>query len=193
MKRLLMRQLPGYLIASATLPHGAWAAPDSGTGEIARVEVVGMAPLPELDVERESLPYPVQLVTDKALRKSGGENRAEFMTRNLTGVNVNEVSGSPLQIDVTFRGFRASPVLGSAQGISVYLDGVRVNEAFGDVINWYMLPEPAIGSLLLVPSAKSTTTTSKTARTVSTRAARRSSPSPAVLRAKRAQRSTRAC
>lgn len=153
MKRLLMRQLPGYLIAGATLPHGAWAAPDSGTGAIARVEIVGMAPLPGLGVERESLPYPVQLVTDKALRKSGGENLAEFMSRNLTGVNVNEVSGSPFQNDVTFRGFRASPVLGSAQGISVYLDGVRVNEAFGDVINWDMLPEPAIGSLLLVPGA----------------------------------------
>jgi hypothetical protein len=78
-----------------------------------------MALLPGLGVERESLPYPVQLVTDKALRKSGGENLAEFMTRNLTAVNVNEVSGSPFQNDVTFRGFRASPVLGSAQGISV--------------------------------------------------------------------------
>ncbi|WP_051205027.1 TonB-dependent receptor plug domain-containing protein [Massilia timonae] len=117
------------------------------------IEVVGVAPLPGLGIERELLPYPVQLATDRTIRKAGGENLAEFMSRNLTGVNVNETSGSPFQNDLTFRGFRASPVLGSSQGISVYLDGVRVNEAFGDVVNWDMLPEPAIGSLLLVSGA----------------------------------------
>ncbi|MET0982903.1 MAG: TonB-dependent receptor [Telluria sp.] len=143
----------GCLVAAALLPHCIHAEPVSMQGDIARVEVIGMAPLPGLGIERELLPYPVQLVTDKALRKAGGANLAELMTRNLTGVNVNEVSGSPFQNDVTFRGFRASPVLGSAQGISVYLDGVRVNEAFGDVVNWDMLPEAAIGSVLLVPGA----------------------------------------
>ena len=112
-----------------------------------------MAPLPGLGIERDVLPYSVQLATEKTMRKSGGENLSEFMARKLTGVNVNETSGSPFQNDLTFRGFRASPVLGSSQGISVYLDGVRVNEAFGDVVNWDMLPEAAIGSLLLVPGA----------------------------------------
>ncbi|HAV36285.1 MAG TPA: TonB-dependent receptor [Massilia sp.] len=141
------------VIAAALLPAGAGAEPALDGGEIARVEVVGMAPLPGLGVERKLLPYPVQLVSDKDLPRAAGENLAEFMARSLTGVNVNDVSGSPFQNDLTFRGFRASPVLGSAQGISVYLDGVRVNEAFGDVVNWDMLPEAAIGSVLLVPGA----------------------------------------
>lgn len=141
------------LAAAVLLPPCVRAAPDAPQGEVARVEVIGMAPLPGLGVERELLPYPVQLLSDTALRQAGGDNLAELMARNLTGVNVNEVSGSPFQNDVTFRGFRASPVLGSAQGISVYLDGVRVNEAFGDVVNWDMLPEAAIGSVLLVPGA----------------------------------------
>ncbi|WP_373995246.1 TonB-dependent receptor plug domain-containing protein [Massilia sp. WG5] len=70
-----------------------------------------------------------------------------------SGVNVNEVSGSSFQSAVTYRGFRASPVLGSSQGISVYLDGVRVNGPFGDLANWDMVPEAAIGELLLVPGA----------------------------------------
>ena len=150
-----MRQLPkrrlACLVAVAVSPLCAHATPEQG--DIPRVEVIGIAPLPGLGVERDLLPYPVQLVTSKALRQAGGDNLAEYMARNLNGVNVNEVSGSPFQNDVTFRGFRASPVLGSAQGISVYLDGVRVNEAFGDVVNWDMLPEAAIGSLLLAPGA----------------------------------------
>jgi outer membrane receptor protein involved in Fe transport len=120
---------------------------------VPKVEIVGVAPLYGLGIDRDLLPYPVQVATDKTIRKAGGENLSEFMAHNLSGVNINEVSGSPFQSDITFRGFRASPVLGSAQGISVYLDGVRVNEPFGDVVNWDMVPEAAIGELLLVTGA----------------------------------------
>ncbi|GGZ09728.1 TonB-dependent receptor [Pseudoduganella plicata] len=144
---------PRQAIAAALLaaPWNAWAEP--AAAGIPSVEIVGLAPTYGLGIDRQLLPYPVQVASDEALRKAGGENLAEFMARNLTGVNVNEVSGSPFQHDITFRGFRASPVVGSAQGISVYLDGVRVNEAFGDVVHWDMLPEAAIGSLLLVSGA----------------------------------------
>jgi outer membrane receptor protein involved in Fe transport len=128
-------------------------AEEPGTAPAARVEVVGVAPGYGLGIDRDLLPYPVQVASDKTIRKAGGENLAEFMAHNLSGVNVNEVSGSPFQSDITFRGFRASPVLGSSQGISVYLDGVRVNEPFGDVVNWDMVPEAAIGDLTLVTGA----------------------------------------
>lgn len=126
---------------------------DDDTAIMPKVEIVGIAPVNSPGIDRELLPYPVQVATDTTVRKSGGENLSEFLFRNLTGVNANEVSGSPFQNDITFRGFRASPVLGSAQGLSVYLDGVRVNEPFGDVINWDMLPEAAIASVVLVPGA----------------------------------------
>jgi outer membrane receptor protein involved in Fe transport len=118
-----------------------------------RVEVVGVAPQPGLGIDRELLPYSVQSANSKTIRQAQAGNLTDFMARDLNGVNVNEISGSPFQNDVTFRGFRASPVLGASQGISVYLDGVRVNEPFGDVVNWDMLPEAAIGSMLLVPGS----------------------------------------
>jgi outer membrane receptor protein involved in Fe transport len=118
-----------------------------------QVDVVGIAPLPGLGIERELLPYSVQSASSKALKQAQAGNLADFMARNLSGVNVNEISGSPFQNDITFRGFRASPVLGASHGISVYLDGVRVNEPFGDVVNWDMLPEAAIGNVLLAPGS----------------------------------------
>jgi len=142
-----------FLMLAAVLAPSASAAPDDAPATIAKVEIVGIAPLYGLGIDRELLPYPVQAVSDIAIRKSGGDNLSEFMARKLSGVNVNEVSGSPFQNDITFRGFRASPVLGSAQGISVYLDGVRVNEPFGDVINWDMVPEAALASVVLIPGA----------------------------------------
>lgn len=140
------------LLAIVQAPCAA-AAPEDAPAAMAKVEIVGIAPLYGLGIERDLLPYPVQAASDTVIRQAGGENLSEFMARKLSGVNVNEVSGSPFQNDITFRGFRASPVLGSSQGISVYLDGVRVNEPFGDVINWDMIPEAALGSVVLVPGA----------------------------------------
>jgi outer membrane cobalamin receptor len=75
------------------------------------------------------------------------------MNENLTGVNVNDIQGSPYQSDVTYRGMRASSTLGASQGLSVYMDGVRMNQPFGDVVNWDMFPEAAIDTVTLVPGS----------------------------------------
>src|SRR5688572_18039755 len=109
------RALGGLLALAAAAAHGEG---------VPSVEVVGIAPAGVLSAERRLLPYAVQL--GAAMQQ--GETLAESMSRTLAGINLNEISGSPYQHDVTYRGFRASPLLGTAQGLSVYLDGVRVNE-----------------------------------------------------------------
>ena len=119
----------------------------------ATVEIVGIAPLAGLGLDRKLLAYFLQLAGSDRIGDAHAGKLADYMKMNLNGVNVNDISGSPFQNDVTYRGFRASPVLGTAQGISVYLDGVRVNEPFGDVVNWDMLPEPALAHVLLVPGS----------------------------------------
>ena len=117
------------------------------------VEVVGTSPLPGIGIEKDKLPYDVQTVTDEQLYRGQSLNLTDYMSRNLLGVNINEVQGSPFQADITYRGFRLSGILGSSQGMSVYLDGVRVNEPFGDVVNWDMIPESAINNVTLVPGS----------------------------------------
>lgn len=117
------------------------------------VEVVGTSPLPGIGIEKAKLPYDVQTVTDEQLHQGQTLNLTDYMSRNLLGVNINEVQGSPFQADITYRGFRLSGILGSSQGLSVYLDGVRVNEPFGDVVNWDMIPEAAINNVTLVPGS----------------------------------------
>lgn len=132
-------------VALAMLAHQSALADDA---PMAVVEIVGSAPIAGLGIDRQQLPFPVQTANGDAVRRAG--SLGEWMARQLNGVNVNEISGSPFQPDITYRGFRVSPVLGSAQGLSVYLDGVRVNEPFGDVVNWDMVPEAAIGKVQLV-------------------------------------------
>lgn len=136
-------------------PH-AVAAPESLDAlgaPVARVEVVGLVPFAGAASEARLLPYAIQTLDREALRGAQGGNLVETMARRLHGVNVNEIIGSPFQVDLSYRGFRASPLLGTGQGLSVYLDGVRINEPFGDVVNWDMLPEAAIGRLWLVPGS----------------------------------------
>lgn len=131
----------------------ATAQEDVSALAMIRVEVVGIAPQPGLGIDRRLLPYSVQEASSQEVGPARAANLTDFMARNLNGVNVNDISGSPFQSDVTYRGFRASPLLGASQGLSVYLDGVRVNEPFGDVVNWDMLPEAAIDSILLAPGS----------------------------------------
>jgi len=136
----------------ASAPQAAWSQAATET-QLPQVDVVGTSPLPGIGIAKNKLPYAVQSVDAETLQRSQTMNLTEYMARNLSGVNVNEVQGSPFQADVTYRGFRASAILGAAQGLSVYLDGVRVNEPFGDIVNWDMLPESAFASVTLVPGS----------------------------------------
>jgi outer membrane receptor protein involved in Fe transport len=142
--------IPGLcLAASLGIPAGTLAQPAS-TVEV--IEVVGTTPLgAELDTDR--IATNVQTATAEELKEQGGLDLADFMNRNLGSVFVNEVQSNPLQPDVQYRGFVGSPLLGLPQGLAIYQDGVRINEPFGDTVNWALIPESAIGSVYLVPGS----------------------------------------
>jgi outer membrane receptor protein involved in Fe transport len=116
------------------------------------IEVVGTTPLGGgLDADR--IASNVQGATADDLREQGALDLAEFMKRNLSSVFVNEAQGNPLQPDVQYRGFVGSPLLGLPQGLAVYQDGVRINEPFGDTVNWALVPQSAIDTLYLMPGS----------------------------------------
>ena len=117
------------------------------------VEVIGTSPLPGTGVPRDQVPANVQTADGKRLRQLQSLNLPEFMASQLASVNINETQGNPFQMDLNYRGFTASPLLGTPQGLSVYLDGVRVNEPFGDVVNWDMIPSGALASVTLLPGS----------------------------------------
>ena len=71
----------------------------------------------------------------------------------MSGVNATDAQGSPFQRDITYRGYTASSLIGAPQGISVFLDGVRFNAPFGDIVNWDLVPEAALAKVMLVPGS----------------------------------------
>lgn len=117
------------------------------------VEIVQTTPVPGTGVPKDQIPSNVQTATDRRLRQLQSLNLPEFMRTQLPSVSVNEVQGNPYQMDVNYRGFTASPLLGTPQGLSVFLDGVRVNEPFGDIVNWDLLPRAAIANITLLPGS----------------------------------------
>jgi outer membrane cobalamin receptor len=77
----------------------------------------------------------------------------DVLNQNIGSVHLNDTQGNPYNIDLMYRGFTASPILGSSQGISVFLDGMRVNEPFGDIVAWDLIPQIAIANTLVVPGS----------------------------------------
>ena len=129
---------------------GAIAADAPATVPLGTVEVVGTTPVTAAGVDRDRLPYTVQTGTAADARAMQADSLSSYLLRRFTGFNVADVQGNPLLPEVTFHGYRASSLVGAPQGISVFLDGVRVNEAFGDIVSWDLIPDAALARMTMV-------------------------------------------
>lgn len=141
------------ILAAYSMPQMAFAENKAEAIELGKIEVVGTTPLDGLGVPVNQIPSNVQTAKGQTLQDQQSLGVADFMNQNLSGVNVNEAQNNPYQPDVNFRGFTASPLVGTPQGLSVYQDGVRINEPFGDTVNWDLIPQNAISSITLMPGS----------------------------------------
>ena len=119
--------------------------------DLGSIVVIGTTPLPGVGAPIEQIPSNVQNFggSDLSRQRTGGV--AEFLDLNANSVNRNSPTGNGFQPDVSFRGFTASSLLGTPQGLSVFQDGVRINEAFADIVNWDLIPKNAVASMQLLP------------------------------------------
>ncbi|WP_334006286.1 TonB-dependent receptor [Burkholderia cepacia] len=131
----------------------AQEAPQAPAVTLPTVVVVGTTPLLGIGTPLQKVPANVQTVRAAELDAQHRATLADFFAANLQSVTISEAQGNPYQTDVNYRGFTASPLLGTPQGLSVFVDGVRVNEPFGDVVNWDILPTQAIDRMQLIPGS----------------------------------------
>ncbi|MET0291166.1 MAG: TonB-dependent receptor plug domain-containing protein, partial [Steroidobacteraceae bacterium] len=142
--------------AAIALSTASWLtaeAAEPADQTLQTVVVVGETPLPGAGIDPDAAVATVQTATSADISRSHALDVTSFMNRELGSVYVNEVQNNPLQPDVNYRGYTASPLLGTAQGLSVYLDGVRLNQPFGDVVSWDLIPRQAIANIALMPGS----------------------------------------
>ena len=121
--------------------------------QASRIDVVAATPLPGTDLPIDQIPAPVQTASARDLQQSGALDLSDLLNQRLSGVHINQNQENPYQPDVSYRGYTASPLLGTPEGISVYMDGVRQNQPFGDIVAWDLIPKIAIAELALMPGS----------------------------------------
>ncbi|AXF17294.1 TonB-dependent receptor [Paraburkholderia caledonica] len=165
----------GFGSALASISVGAWADGQPAAGisasasaevvetgadgeatTLAPVVVVGTTPLLGIGTPLAQVPANVQTVHAQDIAQQHRSTLTDYFAKNLPSVDIADAQGNPYQMNVNYRGFTASPLLGTPQGISVFVDGVRVNEPFGDVVNWDVLPQQAIDTIQLIPGSNPT-------------------------------------
>ena len=149
----------------AAMVNTAIAANPATVLELPSIEVVSTTPIPGLGTPLKQIPSNVQTISAKKIDEQHASDFSEMLNQNMGSVSISDTQSSPVQMDVNFRGFTASPVLGTPQGLSVFVDGVRVNEAFGDVVNWDLLPKNAISTISIMPFVSKSQYFSSAART----------------------------
>jgi len=117
--------------------------------ELPKVVIIGTAPLPGIGLPLEQVPSNVQTAGAEDVKRQHPLTLADYLNNNFSGINISESQDNPFQPDVNYHGFTASPLLGTPEGLSVFVDGVRVNESFGDTVNWDLIPQNAISNITL--------------------------------------------
>ncbi|MFB3090103.1 MAG: TonB-dependent receptor, partial [Gammaproteobacteria bacterium] len=117
------------------------------------IEVIGITPAHGTGLPADMIPFSIQTATAEDIERSQSLDLSQFLNRNLGSVTINEAQNNPLQPDIQYRGFTSSALLGLPQGLAVYQNGVRVNEAFGDIVNWDLIPKSSIASINLIGGA----------------------------------------
>src|ERR1700712_3875030 len=141
--------LPAITVtAPATAPKPGRSAPRPAQN-VRRVYVYPTAPTATAGsgIDVDKVPAGINALGASQIQRTGSLNIADALQQQVPGISVSEVSGNPFQPTVEFRGFVASPVAGTPQGLAVYQNGMRVNEAFGDTVNWDLIPSVAINRI----------------------------------------------
>ncbi len=130
----------------------AAAAAVTQSASLQKIVVIGATPVPGVGIDAAKVPTNVQSIDASDLKRDGTASLTAALNSRLGSISITDTLADPFQPDIFYRGFEASPVLGASQGLAVYENGARINEAFGDAVNWDLVPDFAIQRIDLVSS-----------------------------------------
>ncbi len=116
------------------------------------IVIIGVIPT-GAGIDKDKIPFPVQNRNSSDIENANPLNISDFLRQSFSSVSLNDAQNNPMQPDLQYRGFTASPLLGLAQGLAVYQNGARINEPLGDAVNWDLLPQSAVQGITLAGGA----------------------------------------
>src|SRR6266850_2344973 len=137
--------------ARAQEDGGAVPAPEQPRKREAAEEIVVIGRLPRLPLPPSRVPASVQVIEEEEPQQSGHPNLPDSLAGRVPGMTLSDEQGNSYQPDLSLRGFQATSVTGVPQGVSVFLDGVRVNEPTAEEINFDLLPTEDVERIEVVP------------------------------------------
>ena len=118
--------------------------------ELPTLDIISTTPISGSGSDATKIPAAVTKVDSTEIDRQKAPSVVQSLSQQVPSVQLQTVTGNDLQPDVEFRGFAASPVQGTPQGLAVYQNGMRVNEAFGDTVNWDLIPPEAVKSMEVI-------------------------------------------
>ena len=115
-----------------------------------KINVFSPGPLPSIGISQDIIPGFVQVIKAKDVSDQPGVSLSDYLVNNTQGFSITEVGGNPWQPDLQFRGYSAGSITGNPIGLSVYVDGVRENQPFSDVMLWDTVPMWAMAGTQIV-------------------------------------------
>jgi len=128
----------------------AAAQEDDAIPLLPEIEVIGISPMQGTGADIDQIPTKAEVLKSEDFERHNPISLPELLTKALGSAATNDVLANPYQKNLHYRGFTASPLLGEPQGLAVYQNGVRINEPFGDTVQWDLVPDVAIDQLDLV-------------------------------------------
>jgi len=113
------------------------------------ITVIGSTPLVGSDLNRDEVTETTRVLNAGDINRTGIPTLTGALLENVASLTINDTEGNVFQPDILFRGFTASPVAGTPEGLAIYVNGARFNDAFGDTVNWDLIPPAAIQSAAL--------------------------------------------
>jgi iron complex outermembrane receptor protein len=138
-----MRARLGLLAAASLFAMPAWAQQMTAGESTERVIVYGTLPDSDIGQDPGKVPGELQSISADQLTAQHGATMLDALGNQTAGVSLSDSQGNAMFQDLRFHGFEASPLQGVAQGVAVYQNGIRLNEAFGDTVNWDAIPQAA--------------------------------------------------
>ena len=136
----LLALLPG--VAAAQTASDAAPPP---TITLPTIDVVAPSPLAGIGIDRDKIPGTARSLGAEDFVRTASPYVTDTLFQRIPDISLSDPNGNSAVQELSYRGFAASPLQGTPQGLAVYMSGIRLNEAFGDTVNWDLIPTNAIG------------------------------------------------